>query len=111
MAQKRFWLDRLLGKKAEQPAPAGALSGAKSQVQPATQMPAQPGGMSVSPGSEYWFGPRELAARHATEAQAPLEWKDGDLILDTYQVDAILGEGGWGRSTKSTIAAGRLTWR
>lgn len=97
MSQKRSWLDRLLGKKEQHPAPAGASTGAATQLQPALQ---KPGVAEASVGSGSGPSPSELAAQAAAEAQAPLEWQAGDVILDTYEVNAILGEGGMGKVYK-----------
>ncbi len=50
--------------------------------------------------SVYMGGEIDLAAIHKAEADAPIEWNVGDVILDLYEVTGVLGEGGMGKVYK-----------
>lgn len=40
---------------------------------------------------------QSLADLKAAEAAVAEEWKEGDVILDLYEVKGVLGEGGFGK--------------
>jgi len=54
----------------------------------------QPPGVTIAAPEEG------RAARQAAEAQVAQEWNVGDVILDTYEVAGLLGEGGMGKVYK-----------
>jgi hypothetical protein len=45
-----------------------------------------------------WQGDQQALAQ--AEAQVASDWKVGDVILDTYEVTSLLGEGGFGKVYK-----------
>ena len=53
-----------------------------------------------SPGETVAAPEEGRAARQAAEAQVAQEWNVGDIILDTYEVTGLLGEGGMGKVYK-----------
>jgi DNA-directed RNA polymerase subunit RPC12/RpoP len=78
---------------AEDPAPAGPAATVWEE------MPAAPRPTEVE----------EPTAPRAVRLPAGREWQVGDVVLDLYEVTAILGEGGMGASIARH--RGRWTWR
>ncbi|GEM_PF-673400 len=53
------------------------------------------------PATTAYSGRRvDLKALRRMEADTPLEWKEGDIIVDLYEVAGLLGEGGMGKVYK-----------
>lgn len=57
----------------------------------------QPAAPPSAPGKTYpASAPQTQAAAHAEDDNLPLSWNPGDLLLNTYRVDRILGQGAFG---------------